>query len=102
MQNYTPLLYYTLVLIILATSMNIIFFTKTGCPWCDEVRALFKDKKVLYEERECRNNTSHFDELVSKSGQTLTPTLDIDGEIIADTDAESITKLFHERGVEDF
>ncbi|MBI4599567.1 glutathione S-transferase N-terminal domain-containing protein [Candidatus Uhrbacteria bacterium] len=74
-------------------------YTKVGCPWCDEVRTLLSGKGIAFEERECRNNTAHFDELVKKSGQTLTPTLDIDGEIIADTDAAALTAYFKEKGV---
>ena len=82
--------------------MNIILYTKIGCPWCDEVRTLFQDKGVVYEERECRNSKTNFDELVKKSGQTLTPTLDIDGEIISDSDAEAIRALFKQRDVKGF
>ena len=82
--------------------MNIILYTKTGCPWCDEVRTLFQDKGVVYEERECRNSKTNFEELVKKSGQTLTPTLDIDGEIIADSDAVALTAYFKERGAPGF
>ncbi|MBI4252794.1 glutaredoxin family protein [Candidatus Uhrbacteria bacterium] len=82
--------------------MNIILYTKAGCPWCDEVRSLFQQKGVVFQERECRNNQANFDELVKKSGQTLTPTLDIDGEIIADTDARALSTLFKERDVPGF
>jgi len=79
--------------------MNIILYSKLGCPWCDEVLALFREKGVAFEEKECRNNKQNFDELVAKSGQSLTPTLDIDGEIIADSDAAALTHYFHKKGV---
>ena len=70
--------------------MNIILYTKKGCPWCEGVLDLFKEKGVVYEEREVRGNQAYFDELVAKSGQTKTPTLDIDGHIIADSDREQV------------
>ena len=82
--------------------MSIILYTKNGCPWCDEVRVLLQEKNVSFEERECRNNTDHFEELVKKSGQTLTPTLDIDGEILADSDAEQVGEYFKKKGVPGF
>jgi len=82
--------------------MSIIMYTKEGCPWCDEVRALLEEKKVSFEERECRNNKQYFDELVAKSGQSLTPTLDIDGYILADTDAAAVADYFKQKGVEGF
>ncbi len=82
--------------------MNIIFYTKEGCPWCDEVRELLQSKNVSFEERECRHDKKNFDELVQKSGQTLTPTLDVDGTIIADIDAKAVQATFREMGVKGF
>lgn len=80
----------------------IIFYTKEGCPWCDEVRELLTSKNVPFDERECRHNKKNFEELVQKSGQTLTPTLDIDGTIIADTDAKAVEAAFRVMGVKGF
>jgi len=72
--------------------MTIILYTKRGCPWCKDVLDLFAEKGVKYEEREVLGNKTYFDELVAKSGQTKTPTLDIDGEILADSDREAVAK----------
>ena len=82
--------------------MNIILYTKTGCPWCKGVLNLFAEKGIKYEEREVRGNKAYYDELVAKSGQDKTPTLDIDGEIIADSDREAVTAYLKKRGVEGF
>lgn len=82
--------------------MNIILYTKIGCHWCDEVRTLLQEKSLAFEERECRNSTEHFDELVRKSGQTLTPTLDIDGEILADSDADTVSEYLKGKNVPGF
>lgn len=73
--------------------MKIILYTKTGCPWCRGVLDLFKEKKVQFEEREVLGNKEYFDELVVKSGQTKTPTLDIDGKIYADSDRDAVEKI---------
>ncbi len=77
--------------------MNIILYTKTGCEWCHEVIDLFHQKKVQFEEREVTSNPEYFDKLVKKSGQTKTPTLDIDGKIIADTDREEVGKFLRDQ-----
>jgi glutaredoxin len=82
--------------------MNIILYTKTGCPWCKDVLDLFAEKGVKYEEREVRGNKTYYDELVTKSGQNKTPTLDIDGYIIADSDAPAVAAYLKEKGVEGF
>lgn len=79
--------------------MNIILYTKKGCPWCKGVLDLFAEKGVVYEEREVLSNKVYFDELVAKSGQTKTPTLDIDGDIIADSDRDQVTAYFTSKGV---
>ena len=82
--------------------MNIILYTKTGCPWCKGVLDLFKEKNVVYEEREVRGNKNYFDELVAKSGQQKTPTLDIDGQILADSDREQISAFLKVKGYSGF
>jgi glutaredoxin len=82
--------------------MNIIIYTKKGCPWCRDVLGLFAEKGVQYEEREVRGNKAYHDELVTKSGQDLTPTLDIGGEILADSDREQVTVYLKSKGYPGF
>jgi glutathione S-transferase len=55
-------------------------------------------KNIAFEEREVRNNKEYFAELVAKSGQDKTPTLDIDGFILADSDKDQIEKYLAEKG----
>ncbi len=78
--------------------MNIILYIKTGCPWCKGVLDLFKEKGVKFEEREVRGNEAYFKELVAKSGQSKTPTMDLDGEITADSDREAIAAILKAKG----
>jgi len=79
--------------------MSIILYTKRGCPWCKGVLDLFKEKNVVFEEREVLGNPIYFEEMKTKSGQTKAPTLDIDGEILADTDKEAVTVFLKGKGV---
>ena len=81
--------------------MHIILYTKTGCGWCDEVRDLLNEKNIKFDERNVFEKPEYFEELVLKSKQTMTPTLDIDGEIIADTDAEGVTGYLQRKGLAD-
>lgn len=82
--------------------MKIILYVKTGCPWCRDVRALLQSKNEPFEERNVTENQEFFDEMVKKSGQTMTPTLDIDGEILADSDAEQVSAYLVKKGLEEF
>lgn len=79
--------------------MDIIVYTKTGCPWCAEVLEFLKDKKIEFEEREVLQNLRFMEELAQKSGQNKTPTLDVDGEILADTDVRVVENFLKEKGV---
>lgn len=82
--------------------MNIILYTKTGCPWCREVLDLFRNKNISFEEREVLGNKKFFEELVAKSGQSKTPTLDLEGEILPDTDAPAVAVFLKNKGVAGF
>ena len=79
--------------------MKIIIYTKTGCPWCRDALAFLRNKKVVFEEREVLSNPKFFEELKNKSGQSKAPTLDVDGEILADTDARAIEVFLKKRGI---
>jgi glutaredoxin len=79
--------------------MNIIVYTKTGCPWCKGVLDLLNEKAVRFEERDVRKNPAFMEEMVKKSGQTKAPTLDIDGEILADTDRDAVEKFLAQKGI---
>ncbi|MDB5204176.1 MAG: monothiol glutaredoxin [Candidatus Taylorbacteria bacterium] len=70
--------------------MTIIFYSKTGCPWGDEVRDLLTTKNIPFEEREMISHPEFMKECIDKSGQSKCPTLDIDGFILADTDAKAV------------
>ncbi len=70
--------------------MNIIVYTKTGCPWCIGLTDFLTEKGIDFEERNVSENEVYFTEMQAKSGQTKAPVVDIDGKIIADTDKEEI------------
>jgi len=72
--------------------MKIIIYTKTGCPWCLGVLDLLRRNQIIFEERNVSENQEFFDEMIKKSGQSLTPTLDINGTILADSDQETVAK----------
>jgi glutaredoxin len=79
--------------------MHLILYTKDGCPWCRDVLAFLRKKNVAFEKREVLGNRSYFDELVQKSGQTKTPTLDLDGAILADAGVAEVEPWLCEKRV---
>lgn len=77
----------------------LIVYTKTGCPWCGGVIDFLRNKNIAFEEREVLGNKTYFDEMVKKNGQTKTPTVDFNGEILADTDREAVALFLKKKGV---
>jgi glutaredoxin len=72
--------------------MNIIVYTKTGCPWCINVISLLKEKGIEFEERNVTENEIYFTEMQAKSGQTKAPVVEIEGKILTDTDKDEVEK----------
>ena len=79
--------------------MSLIVYTKNGCGWCTEVVAFLRHKNLPFEEREVYSDDKYFKELVEKSGQERTPTLDLDGAILADTDTQAVEAWLKEKKV---
>ncbi len=79
--------------------MSLIVYTKTGCGWCAEALRFLKENNIAFEEREVLGNEAYLKELEEKSGQTKTPTLDLDGDVLADTDAAAIELWLKEKGI---
>lgn len=78
---------------------KITLFTKEGCPWCDGAREYLNGTELPYEEKEVFSNSDHMKEMIEKSSQTKAPTLEVDGEILADTDAEAIENFLKEKEI---
>lgn len=79
--------------------MKIIVYTKTGCPWCNDALAFLRSNNIPFEEREVLSNPIFFDELQQKSKQTKTPTFDIDGDIMPDSDVDQLRDYLVEKKV---
>ncbi len=70
--------------------MNIIVYTKTGCPWATEVLDFLRERNLPFEERDILKNPEYKKEVEEKSGQNKSPTLDIDGVIVPDAGVEEV------------
>jgi len=74
-------------------------YTKEGCPWCEDALSFLKENNVDFEEKEVRSNSEYYQELVDKSGQDKTPTIDFNGEILKDSDVDEIKGFLKEKGI---
>lgn len=79
--------------------MNMIIYTKTGCPWCVGAKEFLNKKNIEFEERNVTENEDFMKEMIDKSGQSKAPTIDIDGEIFGDVGEDEIEKILIEKGI---
>jgi glutaredoxin 3 len=59
-------------------------YIKPGCPWCHEVTAFLAGRGIDYLEIDVMEDANAFTEMQRKSGQSRVPTLDWNGQILAD------------------
>jgi monothiol glutaredoxin len=70
--------------------MNIKAYLKPHCGWSNGVRAIMRKYDLAYEDVDIINNRSNYEEMVRKSGQPLSPCVEIDGVMLADVSGEEV------------
>lgn len=63
------------------------------------VRAIMKKYELEYEDRDIINNADQYAEMVEKSGQPLSPCVEIDGHMLADVSGEEVENWMHSQGL---
>ena len=76
-----------------------ILYVKTGCPWCDEVLEYMDRKKLPYSKVTVSGNREAMAEMVELSGQSKAPTMDWDGEVLADFGVDELIPFLKEHGI---
>jgi glutaredoxin len=69
---------------------QIVAYLKTSCGWSNGVRAVFKKYDLPYEEKNIIENPAFRWEMEQKSGQPLSPCVEIDGVMLADISGEEV------------
>ena len=73
-------------------------YMKPVCGWSNGVRAIFQKYGLEYADLDIINNADNYREMVEKSGQPLQPTIEINGEIIADVSGDEVEAYLLEKG----
>lgn len=71
-------------------TMKIIAYLKPSCGWSRGVRAVLAKYDLAYEDRDIINEPSQREEMVRKSGQQLSPCVEVDGTMLADISGEEL------------
>ncbi len=65
-------------------------YVKNGCPWCNEVLEYMDKNNLEYEKVVVSGNAEAMQTMVDLSGQTKAPTMNYNGEILADFGVEDL------------
>jgi monothiol glutaredoxin len=69
---------------------KIIAWLKPQCGWSNGVRAIMRKYDLGYEDRDIINEPANRQEMIEKSGQMLSPCVEIDGHMLADVSGEEV------------
>ena len=73
-------------------------FIKPGCPWCEEAIDWLDSNGIKYEQLDVTSNQEARDEMPELTGQTRTPSIDVDGHILVDFDADELEAWWESTG----
>lgn len=70
--------------------MTIKAYLKPSCGWSNGVRAIMRKYHLEYQDIDIINNRANYAEMVQKSGQPLSPCVEVDGVMLADVSGEEV------------
>lgn len=69
---------------------SIRLFVKPGCPWCEEATDWLDEHGLQYEVLDITKDATARDEMHELTGQTRTPSIDVDGKVLFDFGADEL------------
>jgi monothiol glutaredoxin len=69
---------------------HIIAYLKPSCGWSQGVRAVMRKYNLPFEDRDIINDPLQRQEMIEKSGQMLSPCVEINGKMLADISGEEV------------
>src|SRR5512135_1379170 len=69
---------------------KIVAYLKTTCGWSEGVRAALRKYDLDFEERDILQDPAYRQEMIEKSGQMLSPCVEVNGHMLADVSGEEV------------
>ena len=69
--------------------MNIVAYLKPVCGWSGGIREVFERYNLKYEEK-LINEGENYAEMVTKSGQALSPCVEVNDKMLTDVSGEEV------------
>ncbi len=71
-------------------------YLKTFCGWSEGVRAIMRKYELPFDEKDIIKNPAFRWEMEQRSGQSLSPCVEIDGHMLPDISGEEVEKWLTE------
>jgi glutaredoxin len=78
---------------------NIIAYLKPACGWSQGVRAVLRKYDLPFEDRDIINDPAQREEMNRKSGQPLSPCVEINGHMLADVSGGEVETYLLAQGL---
>jgi monothiol glutaredoxin len=69
---------------------KIIAYLKPSCGWSQGVRAVLRKYDLPFEDRDIINDSMQRQEMIEKSGQMLSPCVEVNGRMLPDISGEEV------------
>jgi len=69
---------------------KIIAYLKPSCGWSQGVRAVLRKYDLPFEDRDIINDPNQRQEMIEKSGQMLSPCVEVNGQMLPDISGEEV------------
>lgn len=83
----------------MSEEIKIVAYLKTFCGWSEGVRAIMRKYGLEFEEKDIIKNPAFRWEMEQKSGQPLSPCVEVNGTMLADVSGEEVEQWMVENGV---
>jgi monothiol glutaredoxin len=78
---------------------KIIAYLKPTCGWSQGVRAILTKYDLPYEDRDIINNPAQRQEMIEKSGQMLSPCVEVNGHMLPDISGDEVEAYLLAKGL---
>jgi monothiol glutaredoxin len=78
---------------------KIIAYLKPSCGWSMGVRAVLRKYDLPFEDRDIINIPEQRAEMIEKSGQMLSPCVEVNGKMLADISGEEVESFLLSNGL---
>ncbi len=76
-----------------------VVYVKTGCPWCEEVLDYLEARSIPFEKIVVSGDREAMQAMIDLSGQSKAPTMDWDGEVLADFGVDELVPFLRKKGL---